>query len=174
MPPEHGPPKPSHVGELIRRARLARGLSPDEAAERTPIRIKGFRWRQIEDGRKRKSDPPGSDHPPDKTVAHMAYTVGITPARLAEFRPEAAEILREIQIQRAGESANLPDPLDALGADRQRIILDMLGQLPPEDRGPALRALAEKVEAGRLGDADAEEVTEPVARPVENRSHRAS
>lgn len=173
MSPEHGPPKPSHEGELIRRARQARGLSADEAAARTPIRIKGFRWRQIEDGRKRKTDPPGSDRAPDKTVAHMSYTVGVRPDGLAEFRPEAAEILREIQIQRAGESANLPDPLDALDVQRQRIILDMLGQLPPKDRGPALRALAEKIEAGRLGGADAEEVAEPVARPVENRSPRA-
>lgn len=148
--PEHGPPKPSHEGELIRRARLARGLSPDEAAERTPIRLKGFRWRQIEDGRKRKSDPPGSDSAPDKTVAHMASTVGVTPDRLAEFRPEAAEILREILVQRAGESASLPDPLDALDPERQRIILDMLAQLPAEDRGPALRRLAQKVEAGGL------------------------
>lgn len=147
---EHGPPKPSHEGELIRRSRLARGLSPDEAADRTPIRLKGFRWRQIEDGRKRKSDPVGSDRAPDKTVAHMAFTVGVTPDRLGEYRPEAAEILREILIQHAGETASLPDPLDALDPERQRIILDMLAQLPQEDRGPALRRLAERVEAGAL------------------------
>ena len=157
MPPEHGSPRPAPEGELIRLARQARGLSPEEAADRTPIRIKGFRWRQIENGFKGKIGESDPVRAPDKTVAHMAYTVGVTPSRLAEYRPEAAEILREIQIQRAGESSNLPDPLAALGTERQRIIVDMLKQLPPEDRGPALRRLAERVEAGELDTGAGEE-----------------
>lgn len=151
MSPEHGPPKPAPEGELIRLARQARGLSPEEAADRTPIRIKGFRWRQIENGYKGKVGASDPVRAPDKTLAHMAYTVGVTSARLVEVgREAAAEILREIQIQRAGETASLPDPLDALGVERQRIIVDMLKQLPPEDRGPALRRLAERMEAGEL------------------------
>jgi transcriptional regulator with XRE-family HTH domain len=162
--PEHGPPTPSHEGELIRLARQARGLSPEEAADRTPIRIKGFRWRQIESGYKGKIGASDEVRAPDKTIAHMAYTVGVTPSRLAEYRPEAAQILREIQIQRAGESTNLPDPLDALGAERQQIIVDMLKQLPPGDRGPALRRLAERVESGELeGAPEAEAVKGPKA-----------
>jgi hypothetical protein len=152
---EDGPPTPSPEGELIRLARQARGLSPEEAADRTPIRIKGFRWRQIENGYKGKIGASDPVRAPDKTIAHMAYTVGVGPSRLAEAgRAKAAEILREIQIQRAGESANLPDPLAALGDERQRIIVDMLKQLPPADRGPALRRLAERVEAGELEEGD--------------------
>ncbi|MEU8968060.1 helix-turn-helix transcriptional regulator [Streptomyces monashensis] len=169
MPPEHGPPKPSHEGELIRLARQARGLSPEEAADRTPIRIKGFRWRQIENGYKGKVGSSDPVRAPAKTLAHMAYTVGVTPTRLTEVsRSDAAKILREIQIQKAGETASLPDPLDILGPERQRIILDMLGQLSPEDRGPALRRLAERVEAGELdagSDAEATEVPQVPDQP---------
>lgn len=164
--PEHGPPKPPPEADLIRLARQARGLSTDEAAERTPVRIKGFRWRQIENGFKGK---PGASDPvkaPAKTLAHMAYTVGVAPARLVEAdREDAAKILREIQIQRAGESASLPDPLAALGDERQRIIVDMLKQLPPEDRGPALRRLAERVEAGELDNAVGEESSDAPQAP---------
>ncbi|MEV6833571.1 hypothetical protein AB0N17_03410 [Streptomyces sp. NPDC051133] len=160
MSPEHGTPQPAPEGELIRLARQARGLSPEEAADRTPIRIKGFRWRQIENGYKGKIGESDPVRAPDKTLAHMAFTVGVAPNRLTEVgREGAAAILREIQIQRAGESASLPDPLAALGAERQRIIVDMLKQLPPEDRGPALRRLAERVESGELeesGDAEAD------------------
>jgi hypothetical protein len=165
MSPQHGTPTPSHEGELIRLARQARGLSPEEAADRTPIRIKGFRWRQIENGYKGKIGTSDPVRAPDKTLAHMAYTVGVTPGRLAEYRPEAAGILREIQIQRAGESANLPDPLAALGPERQRIIVDMLKQLPPQDRAPALRRLAERVEAGELEESADVEGTEAAKSP---------
>jgi transcriptional regulator with XRE-family HTH domain len=149
--PDHGSPKPRPEGELIRLARQARGLSPEEAADRTPIRIKGYRWRQIENGYKGKPGQSDEVKPPGKTLAHMAYTVGVTPSRLAEAgREDAAKILREIQIQNAERTTSLPDPLDNLDAERQRIILDMLAQLPPGDRGPALRRLAERVEAGEL------------------------
>ncbi|MGW5477611.1 hypothetical protein [Streptomyces sp. NPDC004008] len=149
--PEHGPPKPPPEADLIRLARQARGLSPEEAADRTPIRLGGFRWRQIENGFKGKSGSSPEVRAPDKTLAHMAHTVGVTPSRLIEAgRGAAAEILREIQIQNADREASLPDPLDQLGPQRQRIILDMLQQLPPGDRGPALRKLAELVEAGEL------------------------
>ena len=153
--PEHGPPKPPPEADLIRLARQARGLSPDEAADRTPIRIKGFRWRQIESGWKGKPGASEKTQAPDKTLAHMAFTVGVTPSRLIEAgREKAAEILREIQIQNADQRASLPDPLDDLDEERQRIILDMLAQLPPGDRGPALRRLAERVEAGELDAGD--------------------
>lgn len=150
---EHGAPKPPPEADLIRLARQARGLSPEEAADRTPVRIKGFRWRQIEKGWKGQ---PGASDPvkaPDKTLAHMAHTVGVSSARLAEFRPEAAAILREIEIQDVERSDNLPDPLSSLTPERQRIILDMIGELPAADRAPALRRLAERVEAGELRSA---------------------
>jgi hypothetical protein len=147
--PEHGPPVPPPEADLIRLARQARGLSPEEAADMTPVRIKGFRWRQIEKGYKGKPGASERVKAPDKTLAHMAHTVGVTSARLAEYRPQAAEILREIEIQNIG-SGTLPDPLAQLTSERQRIILDMIADLPAEDRAPALRRLAERVEAGEL------------------------
>lgn len=149
--PEHGTPQPPPEADLIRLARQARGLSPEEAADRTPVRIKGFRWRQIEKGWKGKPGESDAVKAPDKTLAHMAHTVGVGSARLAEHRPEAAAILREIEIQDVARSDNLPDPLSSLTQDRQRIILDMIAELPAADRAPALRRLAERVEAGELG-----------------------
>jgi hypothetical protein len=173
--PEHGPPAPPPEAELIRLARQARGLSPEDAADRTPVRIGGFRWRQIENGYKGKSGASDPVKAPDKTLAHMAYTVGVTPSRLMEVgRDKAAEILREIQIQNAGQSgaASLPDPLDLLGPERQRIILDMLQQLPAGDRGPALRRLAERVEAGELRSSADPSSDEPGVQSVEHRPPR--
>ncbi|MGW2934823.1 hypothetical protein ACWDA7_23870 [Streptomyces sp. NPDC001156] len=168
--PEHGPTAPPPEAELIRLARQARGLSPEEAADRTPVRIGGFRWRQIENGYKGKAGASDLVRAPDKTLAHMAHTVGVTPSRLSEAgRADAAEILREIQIQKAGKAASLPDPLDNLDAQRQRIILDMLQQLPPADRGPALRRLAERVEAGELDRGPDASSTGPGSRAVEKR-----
>ncbi|WP_206326001.1 MULTISPECIES: hypothetical protein [unclassified Streptomyces] len=168
--PEHGPPKPPPEADLIRLARQARGLSPEEAADRTPVRIKGFRWRQIENGWKGKAGASDPVRAPAKTLAHMAYTVSVTPSRLTEAgRDDAAKILREIQIQRAEQAASLPDPLDNLDAQRQRIILDMIGQLPPRDRGPALRRLAERVEAGELEDAGDSPAAQPAVQSGEVR-----
>ncbi|MFE7272993.1 hypothetical protein [Streptomyces sp. NPDC057623] len=171
--PEHGPPEPPPEADLIRLARQARGLSPEEAAERTPVRIKGFRWRQIEKGFKGKVGESDPVKALPKTLAHMAHTVGVTPSRLVEAgREDAAQILREIQIQNAGQTASLPDPLDALDSERQRIIVDMLGQLPARDRGPALRRLAERVEAGELGEGGEPPSGLPVERPAEGRASR--
>jgi hypothetical protein len=48
----------------------------------------------------------------------------------------------------------LPEPLAGLEVWRQRTILEMVAQLPAERRGPALRRLAERVEAGELGLAE--------------------
>lgn len=170
MAPEHGTPQPPPEADLIRLARQARGLSPEEAADRTPIRIKGFRWRQIEKGWKGK---PGASDPvsaPAKTVAHMAHTVGVASARLAECRPDAAEILREIEIQQVERSDALPDPLARLTPERQRIIMDMIAELPARDRAPALRRLAERVEGGELESP--EQPTAPPVRAVDQRHPR--
>jgi len=168
---EHGTPKPPPEADLIRLARQARGLSPEEAAERTPVRIKGFRWRQIEKGYKGKVGESDRVQAPATTLAHMAFTVGVTPSRLTEAgREDAAKILREIQIQSADSTASLPDPLDLLDPERQRIIVDMLQQLPPRDRGPALRKLAERVEAGELDDPGG--VTAPGVPPTQERPQK--
>jgi hypothetical protein len=170
MAPEHGTPTPPPEADLIRLARQARGLSPEEAADQTPVRIKGFRWRQIENGYKGR---PGASDPvraPDKTLAHMAHTVGVTSARLEEHRPEAARILREIEIQHVERSGSLPDPLGKLTAERQRIILDMIAELPAADRAPALRRLAERVEGGELDTP--EQPSTPPVRAVDQRHPR--
>lgn len=96
--------QPPPEGTLIRLARQARGLSPEEAAELTPIRLRGGRWRQIEKGYERK-EPLKLVRAPDLTLAHMAHTVGVSPDRLSEAgRSEAAEILSEILRAGAGET----------------------------------------------------------------------
>jgi hypothetical protein len=170
MAPEHGTPQPPPEADLIRLARQARGMSPEEAADRTPIRIKGFRWRQIENGYKGKPGTSDEVKGPDKTIAHMAHTVGVTSARLAEYRPKAAAILREIELQQVERSDSLPDPLGNLTSDRQRIILDMIAELPPADRAPALRRLAERVEGGELDTP--EQASAPPVRGVDQRHPR--
>lgn len=77
---------------LIRRARQALGLSPERIVERLKrVKMTGRNWRLVESGRAA----------PDDTIAHMAYVAGVDAAQLAEARPEAAEILREIQRQEA-------------------------------------------------------------------------
>ncbi|MCR3732225.1 transcriptional regulator with XRE-family HTH domain [Streptomyces umbrinus] len=88
--------QPPREAVLIRLARQARGLSPEAAAELTPIRLRGGRWRQIENGYERKN-PPKKVQAPDLTLAHMAHVVGVTPDRLEGVgRGPAAVILREI------------------------------------------------------------------------------
>ena len=82
---------------LIRRARLASKLSPEDAAPQTGV-IKARRWRQIEDGAAGGRPTRGEDD----VIAHMAAVVGVTPDQLTEAgRSEAAEILREIERRRA-------------------------------------------------------------------------
>lgn len=132
--------KPPAEADLIRVARLARGISPEAAADLAPIRLGGARWRHIERGYEPKK-PPKKVRAPDKTLAHMARVVGVTPERLEEVgRGLAAEILREIlrQEAEAGEAeasrpyANLSDPLERtawempLPVEQRRLIVDML------------------------------------------------
>lgn len=106
-----GTPPPPPEAEFIRLARLARGLSPEQAAPRTGIKLSGSRWRHIEQGYSTKDKPVRA---PAKTLAHMARTVGVTPERLVEAgREDAAEILWEIQRQESEHSkpfADLSDP----------------------------------------------------------------
>jgi hypothetical protein len=101
--PGKGDPPPEAV--IIRRARQARALSPEDAAPRTGV-IKSRRWRQIEagvDGGKRVRAE-------DDVLAHMASVVDVAPDQLdSAGRPEASEILREILRQRAGEEAAAHD-----------------------------------------------------------------
>lgn len=114
--------QPTPEGALIRLARQARGLSPEVAADLTPVQIKGGRWRQIESGFDRKSPPKRSFAPP-LTLAHMAHTVGVTPERLAEAdREDAAAILREILRSEGEEPANL----ETLTTREQQMLAEMV------------------------------------------------
>lgn len=132
--------KPPPEAELIRLARMAKGVSPEAAAELAPIRLGGARWRHIERGFEPKR-PPKPVRAPDKTLAHMARVVGVSPERLVEAgRAVAAEVLREIirqeaesdETQQVGPYANLTDRLERtawempLPIEQRRLIVDML------------------------------------------------
>src|SRR5690348_2292814 len=103
MPETDRTPTPDSL--LIRRARNALGLSPEKIVGRmTAGKISSRYWRQIEDGQKTA---------PDDTYAHMAKAVGLTPDRLEEVgRPEAAAILREIEIADADVGRRIDERLD--------------------------------------------------------------
>jgi hypothetical protein len=74
---------------LVRRARMARRMSPEDAAPLAGV-IKARRWRQIEQGQ--RAD--------DEVLAHMSAAVGLDPEQLEQVnRGEAAEVLREIRRQ---------------------------------------------------------------------------
>lgn len=97
-------PPPEAV--LIKRARQARGISPEDAATRTTV-IKSRRWRQIESGHDRGRPVRGDDD----VIAHMASVVGLAPEQLAAVgRAEAAEVLREIlrQAERRRQATAMP------------------------------------------------------------------
>lgn len=120
---EHGALPPPPEASLIRLARQARGLSPEQAADRTPIKIKGYRWRQIENGYRGKIGASARTIAPDTTLAHMAHTVGVTPERLEEAgRGDAAEILREIQRQAAEEVTRTAAPYADLADPHERAV----------------------------------------------------
>lgn len=131
--------QPPPEADLIRVARLARGLSPEKAAEMTPIRLGGARWRHIERGYEPKR-PPKAVRAPDKTLAHMARVAGVSPERLAEVgRGAAADVLREILRQESEAEqredkpyADMSDQLERtawempIDVEHRKLIVDML------------------------------------------------
>jgi transcriptional regulator with XRE-family HTH domain len=143
--PPHEAHQPPPEADLIRIARLARGLSPEKAAELTHIRLGGGRWRHIERGYQMKNRPVRA---PGKTLAHMAHVVGVTPERLAEVgREDAAEVLREILRQEAEAEAeqepvyaDLSDRLESavwgmdLSLEDRKTMVDLLRQARAEGR----------------------------------------
>lgn len=139
-------PQPPAEGDLIRIARLAKGLSPEQAAELALIKLGGARWRQIERGYKTRDSRVRA---PDKTLAHMAHVVGVSPERLdAVDRGVAAEILREIQRQEAEADpernrpyADLSDRLERTAwempasIEDRKLMVDMLREARAQGRG---------------------------------------
>lgn len=85
-------------GKLVADALARKGLSIREASRRAGISY--GRWRQITSGYQNVS--PGSYarvRAPAATLARMAAIVDVTPAQMeAAGRPDAAEILTEIQV----------------------------------------------------------------------------
>lgn len=160
---------PPPEAELIRIARLARGLSPEAAADQTPIRLGGARWRHIERGYEPKR-PPRPVKAPDKTLAHMAHTVGVSPERLDEVgRGGAAEILREIRRREVESTAN-PEPMTSR---ELQILADIVTStaekldLSDEDLEEAFRRARASLERKR---ATGDQRAEPPERPSRHRA----
>lgn len=118
----NAPPPPPAEARLIRRAREARGLNPEDAAARVPLRLGGGRWRQIEKGYERLTPLKAVKARPT-TLAHMAHAVGVTPERLAEAgRTDAADILREIEHQEQRRTDREPTPYADMSDSTERAL----------------------------------------------------
>jgi transcriptional regulator with XRE-family HTH domain len=131
---------PSPESLLIRRARSALGLSPEKIVERMGVtaRISSRYWRQIEDGQKIA---------PDDTYAHMANAVGLTPERLEEVgRPEAAEILREIDRMAGADRTDVSRRVDEQ-LDRNEAIVAEIGELLRQASPKQSKAILELLRA---------------------------
>lgn len=117
-PPEAAPPAEA---QLIRRAREARGLSPEEAAKRLLMSMTGRRWRQLEKGI--DSGTGKATAMSDPVLAHMAYAVGVSADQLVGIgKDEASAILQEILRQQAAA----PDPAEVAAEIPPYVNLDDL------------------------------------------------
>lgn len=136
---DHSPPG---YGTLIRLAREAKGWSPETAAANMPIRFSGSSWRQIEAGYRgrgiNRKPVPGKP----STVAAMARTVGLTADRLQEHHPEAAAVLREMELQEARQRPPMPEVLHSAPPHVRRMIEAALEDVDPRDRADVLREMA--------------------------------
>lgn len=99
-------PAPPAEGQLIKRAREARGLSLEEASRRCVDqfggRMSATRWSQLESGYRMRGGQPQPERASDARLAHMAYVVRSAPNQLADIgKDEAADILQEI-IRQSG------------------------------------------------------------------------
>lgn len=108
------PDAPSE-GVLLRRARMARGLSLEEAARRlAKMSGAGFsasRWSQLESGYRIVGGEAIPQRALDGRLAQMAYVVGLAPEQLEDVdRAEAAQILRELLRQRDESGEDQQEP----------------------------------------------------------------
>ena len=120
-PPDSPDQWPPPEAVLLRRSREALDLTTEQAAPRLRIPLSARRWRQLEAG---YATPDKPIRIPDKTLAHMAAVVRLTPEHLVGVgRAEAAEILRRLlEIQEAEQSERVlesgsadPYPPDVAG-----------------------------------------------------------
>jgi transcriptional regulator with XRE-family HTH domain len=116
MPP---PPPPEAV--LIRLVREAAGLKLPAVAKLAGI--SKARWSQVETGYEMRLGKFRPVQGTRSTIAHMAYAVGLEPARLATegARPDAAAVLAEILRSAAGA----PDPQDLTDAELRGELEDL-------------------------------------------------
>lgn len=120
-------------GVALERARQRSGLSQNEAGRRAGI--SGTRWRQIVAGWQSSGGGQIPVTAPARTVAKMAWAVGLTPEELgAVGRADAAEELRELLAEH-------PE-LGALRAE----LAQLMAALPPKRRA-RLEKLIEEEEA---------------------------
>ena len=130
---------PPPEATLIRLVREAAHMTAAEAA--LAAGISKARWSQIENGYETRGDGFKEVRGKRDTIAHMAHALHISPERLEEAgRPDAAQVLREIQRQ---EVASQPVPApseEAEPAPHSEV-------LTPEEQ----QALANWREAVRLG-----------------------
>ena len=89
-------------GRLIEQAREDRGLAQNAAAR--AVGLSGTRWRQIVKGEGSLSGPKVT-----RTLARMAYTVGVTPSQLMQAgREDAARELDALLREVAASEARIP------------------------------------------------------------------
>jgi transcriptional regulator with XRE-family HTH domain len=110
-------PEAPPEARLLRRKRIARGLSPAQAAELTGV--SGSTYRQVENGYHIPAR--GLKVPkiaPPETLAKMLHAFGATPRELIKAgRADAAEILEGIILEEAAVTQAAERPAD----DRERI-----------------------------------------------------
>lgn len=140
---DHSPPG---YGQLIRVAREAQGISPETAAARMPFQFSGSSWRNVESGYRGAGKKRVAVAGKPGVVAAMARTVGVTADRLEEHHPQAAAVLREMELQDAQASA-MPDALNAAPPHVRRLIEAALVDVDPDNRAVLLRELAADYEA---------------------------
>lgn len=104
-------PAPPPEAVLIRVARDAAGLTITEAARRVAAAnpdtgVSTARWSQIEQGYEVRGGQVREVHAKPGMLARMAAILSLTPQRLTEEgeRPDAAEILSEIERREEGEA----------------------------------------------------------------------
>ncbi|WP_426568175.1 helix-turn-helix domain-containing protein [Streptomyces canus] len=131
--------------DLVQIARKARGLSPERAAKLMPYEFSGSSWRQYEAGYRGTARKPVRAKP--EVLAAMARAVGVTADRLEERSPEAAAVLREMELQEAQQAPAADDVLRSAPAHVRRMIDAALEDVDPQDRAEVLRQMAADYEA---------------------------
>lgn len=110
--------RPPAEAALIKRHRLAKGLSVPRAAALTGGVVSASRWTQIEQGYMARQGGRYPTSASDSVLAHMAAVVDVSPEQLEGLgKREAADVLRTILERRPQHQPEVPAP-----PDLQRIV----------------------------------------------------